>query len=463
MATTTFQADDGAEYEILSDALGRGGQGTVHVGRRRGDDGAVAIKRILGGATRGPDRNRELQIALKLGQRPPQRLVAPLTWAVDGEDLLLVMPLADRSLADELAEHRGGLSEGVQLAVLRDITTGLAQLHSAGIVHRDLKPGNVLLYAGRWHMADFGISRDLDVRTATVTFQHAGTAPYTAPERWRGQPATHKSDLYALGCIAHELATGIWPFPGRDLAEQQHQHLHTPPPATPVSPSLARWILRLLDKDPARRPQDAEAARATLPATPTQPAGQLAAAALQLAQHRQQQGAGNNRTISAAEARAVERRQALADLADICASAADRVRPDLPDLRWDNHGDVQRFHVDDIRLDLALWMEPAMREEDGLVLAGEVSAIVNGRRRCVANLVGEVDDGQQRWYLDTFTRHPFTRGGGPPVGFSANEFFTHYRKARQEGDHSWIRQRQPLSPDLIVGILTELLLEAAQP
>jgi hypothetical protein len=54
-------------------------------------------------------------------------------------------------------------------------------------------------------------------------------------------------------------------IPGRDAAEQQHQHLHTPPPATPVGPTLARWILRLLDNDPARRPQDAESALDALP------------------------------------------------------------------------------------------------------------------------------------------------------------------------------------------------------
>ncbi|MFL6140532.1 MAG: hypothetical protein ACJ72N_01510 [Labedaea sp.] len=66
---------------------------------------AVAIKRILGGARREPARNRELQIALKLSRHPPPHLLAPLTWLVDDDDLLLVMPLAERSLADELLGH----------------------------------------------------------------------------------------------------------------------------------------------------------------------------------------------------------------------------------------------------------------------------------------------------------------------------------------------------------------------
>lgn len=219
--TSTFQADDGHEYEISSDTLGVGAQGAVRRGRRGADDRPVAIKRITNGAGRGPEANRELQIALKLHRQDSQHLLVPLSWAIDDVDLLLVMPLADRSLATELADHQNGLAEDALLPVLRDITTGLVELHAAGIVHRDLKPDNVLLYDGRWCVADFGISRDLDVRTATVTFQGVGTVPYVAPERWRSQPATRKSDLYALGCIAYELATGHTVFTG-DQDAQRH-------------------------------------------------------------------------------------------------------------------------------------------------------------------------------------------------------------------------------------------------
>lgn len=288
--TSTFQADDGHEYEILSDSLGAGAQGTVRRGRRVADDRPVAI------AGRGPEANRELQIALKLHWQDSQHLLVPLTWAIDGADLLLVMPLADHGLAVERASHENGLAEDALLPVLRDITSGLAELHAAGIVHRDLKPDNVLFYEGRWCVADFGISRDLDVRTATLTFKDHGTAPYVAPERWRAQPATHKSDLYALGGIAHELATGHTVFTG-DQDTQRHHHLHTPPPAAPVGPALARWISRLLDKDPARRPQDPAAALTTLPQAPAAP-GRLAAAAWRAQQVRSQHAATQGQAMT---------------------------------------------------------------------------------------------------------------------------------------------------------------------
>ncbi|MFD0635374.1 protein kinase family protein [Catenulispora yoronensis] len=164
-------ADDGQEYEILTDTLGFGGQGTVFRARRVADGHEVAVKRIAAAAP------RELEIAEKvmsLGQ--PEQLLVPFASASDGPDLLLFMPLAlEGSLADEIAARPGGWDESEVLAIVHDIVAGLIELNAAGIVHRDLKPANILLYQGRWHLADFGMSRDLDVRTATLTYTMGGT------------------------------------------------------------------------------------------------------------------------------------------------------------------------------------------------------------------------------------------------------------------------------------------------
>lgn len=463
MATSTFQADDGNHYEELSGALGSGGQGTVHRGRRAEDGTLVAIKRVHD-ASPDIERNRELQIALKVGQRTTQHLLAPFTWAADGDDLLLVMPLADRSLADELADHPEGLSEETQLAILRDVTTGLVELQLLGIVHRDFKPHNVLLLGGRWHVADFGMSRDLDVSTATVTFQYGGTALYVAPERWRGQPATHKSDLYALGCIAHELGTGKPPFTGTDATALRHQHWHAEPPPSPVGPTLARWIMRLLDKEPARRPQDAQAALTALPTFPPL-AGELAAAAQRLQQCRLQEAAIQGQALTIAETHRAERTQALADLADICASAAESAQRQLSDLKWDNHGDVQRFRLDGIRLDITLWGQTERwGQHEELVLAGDVFTVIHTERRRVANVVCENNQGRLTWQVDRVTGHPLLRADShSPRGFAEREFFDNYEAFRRGGTHPWVRERQALAAETIINILTELLKEAARP
>jgi hypothetical protein len=452
--TSTFRADDGHDYKVLSDSLGAGAQGAVRRGRRIAEDQPVAIKRIIDGAGRGPGTNRELQIALKLHQQDSQHLLVPLTWAIDGADLLLVMPLADRSLA-ERASYESGQAEDTLLSVLRHIASGLVELHAAGIVHRDLKPDNVLLYEGRWCLADFGISRDLDVRTATLTFQDHGTAPYVAPERWRAQPATHKSDLYALGCIAYELATGHTVFTGGQDT-QRHHHLHTAPPAAAVGPTLARWISRLLDKDPAQRPQDPAAALAALPQAPAAP-GRLATAAWRAQQARSQRAATQGQAATAAEDAAADRRQALADLVDLCASVDEQARRDVPDLRWDDHGEVQRFSVDDVRLEFILWR--AIHGRDGLILVGEVSTVVRGTRRCAANIVCELSGARLQWFLDAVIHNALAGSSvEAPAGFAEEaEFFTHYDAFRQGGQHVWQRQRQPLTVGAVLDLLGDLL------
>jgi serine/threonine-protein kinase len=125
------------------------------------------------------------------------------------------------------------MDESGVLEVLHDVTGGLIELNDARIVHRDLKPGNILLSQGRWCLADFGMSRDEDVRTAALTYTQGGTPLYYAPERLRMQPATQKGDLYALRCIGYELAVGTPPFTGSTIDELWHKQLSSPPPAPP--------------------------------------------------------------------------------------------------------------------------------------------------------------------------------------------------------------------------------------
>lgn len=456
----SFTASDGQDYQILPAALGNGGFGAVFAGQRA-DGAEVAIKRVVDAATRGRAGQRELDIALKIGQEPVAYLLAPFAWAYQGDDLLLVMPRARRNLREHLALHPDGLSEDEQLAVLHDATRGLVELSSLGVVHRDFKPANLLLYEDHWCTADFGISRDLDVRTASVTFQHAGTWPYIAPERWRGQPATHKSDLYALGCVAYEVCTGRQLFVGTQ-DEIQDQHLHAETPALPVAPALARLVLRLLDKDPARRPQSARAALAALPSQ-VRAGGGLAAAALAFQQRRHAQTVADAHLTTLAVERANARRQGLADLADLCASAAEEAQAEVPDVRWEDDGHAHRFEVDAVRLGLTLWLrEPPLSAAEPLIIAGEVFAFVRGQRRRLGNIVCERVGEQQLWYLDSFVAHALTGRQEDPQGFAEDVFFAERPQIEAGGIHTWVRQRRPLTADVIVELLAATIREAAR-
>lgn len=124
-----------------------------------------------------------------------------------GDNWAIVMPRAERSLRDYLTGTSGPLGVKEAVAVLADVAAALSDLDGR-VVHRDLKPENVLLLAGHWCLADFGISPYAEATTAPDTRKYSLTPEYAAPERWRAERATTSTDVYSLGILAHELLAG---------------------------------------------------------------------------------------------------------------------------------------------------------------------------------------------------------------------------------------------------------------
>ena len=112
----------------------------------------------------------------------------------------IVMPRAEKSLREHLV-GAGKLAVDEVATTMLDVATSLASLQ-ADVVHRDLKPENILYYQGHWCLADFGIARYADASTAADTRKFSMTPPYASPEQWRGERATHATDVYAFGIIA---------------------------------------------------------------------------------------------------------------------------------------------------------------------------------------------------------------------------------------------------------------------
>ena len=139
---------------------------------------------------------REARIAARL-QHP--NLVSIYDFNADVERPYLVMAyMSGGSLQDRI--DSGGKPDAERLAA--DVLRALAHIHSAGIIHRDVKPGNVLLDRdGRACVTDFGVARPQDATSITQTGQIPGTARYMAPELWRGDPASERSDLFACGVL----------------------------------------------------------------------------------------------------------------------------------------------------------------------------------------------------------------------------------------------------------------------
>ena len=158
-------------------------------------------------------------------------------------------------------EHRIPLEQAIDIA--KAVSRGLEFAHSKGILHRDIKPGNVWLTSdGIAKVGDFGLALAMDRSRLTEEGMMVGTVSYMAPEQATGGEVTPRSDLYSLGAMLHELVTGRPPFVGDGPVAIIGQHLNT----TPVAPSwhvpdlpavLEDLILRLLEKDVAKRPASA--------------------------------------------------------------------------------------------------------------------------------------------------------------------------------------------------------------
>ncbi|GGF57880.1 hypothetical protein GCM10007301_17000 [Azorhizobium oxalatiphilum] len=252
---------------ILEDEIGRGGMGIVFraVDRRRLEAGArqpyVAIKMLNLTFGTHPEALRSLEAEARRTQDlADPRITTVYDFDREGNHAFIVMELLEGTPLDKVLRKQAGFCGSEQaLRVLKELAETLAFTHSRGAIHADLKPGNLFLCSdGRFKVLDFGISAAVGPHQIDEAPIAGLTPAYASPERVEGGPPSASDDVYAIGCLAHLLMTGLHPFDRKSGADAKAQHME--PPDLPMLPAAARRAIEAaLSFDPDTRPADAGA------------------------------------------------------------------------------------------------------------------------------------------------------------------------------------------------------------
>jgi serine/threonine protein kinase/Tol biopolymer transport system component len=261
-------------YEIVS-PLGAGGMGEVYKARDTRLERTVAVKVLPSHLSSSPEsRQRFEREAKTISQLSHPHICALHDVGREGETEYLVMEyLEGETLADRLLKGPLPLEQTLRFGI--QIADALDKAHRQGIVHRDLKPGNVMLTKSGVKLLDFGLAKAIlpasqrSSQTALPT-QHAltqegailGTFQYMAPEQLEGKDADARTDIFALGVVLYEMATGKKAFSGATQASLISSILRDEPqPVSQVQPmsppALDRVVKTCIAKDPEERWQSA--------------------------------------------------------------------------------------------------------------------------------------------------------------------------------------------------------------
>ena len=271
----------------LGARLGAGGMGEVRAATDLRLGREVAIKLLRPSLAEDDDiRERFKREARAAARISHPNVVVIFDTGEDGRVPYIVMErLSGETLADALAD--GPLTPAHARTLTLEVLAALEAAHARGVLHRDIKPANILWGPdGHVRVADFGVAKiipDTDANTTGVLF---GTAPYLAPERLAGGPASPATDVYAVGVILFEALAGQPPFGGSSPAEIAASISATEPKSLGdlcphVEPGMVAVVERAIAKDPAGRFQSASAMVAALHAVAGEP-DQLPSAAATL-------------------------------------------------------------------------------------------------------------------------------------------------------------------------------------
>ncbi len=258
-------------YEIIEE-IGHGAMGSVFRATDPAMGRVVAIKTILTAAL-ASEQAEEFLTRFQREARAAGALAHPGIVPVfdvgehDGAPFLVMEFVNGQTLADAMKKGDRLTLERV-CEIGQQIAEALGYAHRKGVVHRDIKPANILLTSQeaygseRPRITDFGVAK-LTAGEVTTTGQLLGTPAFMPPEQFTGAPIDGRTDLFSLGVILYQMATGEQPFPGETMTTVSYKVVHVDPvPPSKLNPAISAAmesvILKCLAKSPAERYQTGE-------------------------------------------------------------------------------------------------------------------------------------------------------------------------------------------------------------
>jgi serine/threonine protein kinase/Tol biopolymer transport system component len=280
------QQIDNYRIEML---LGEGGMGAVYRAQDIHLNRPVALKMISPRLARNPDFQRRFLQEARAAARLKHPSIVQI-YHFSGRQGLLYMAMsyipgqALGTYIRRLQKSERVIMLSESLILTAQIAEALGYAHRQGVVHRDIKPDNILLEpldapersgepAIRAVITDFGLAKLLEGGLETQTNTFLGTLPYMSPEQCRGRDIDGRSDIYSLGILLYQLATGRLPFDIRSIGDAAEKHIRATPPSPleirpDLPPVVAEVILKAIAKQPEERFQTGEDMARTLRSVP---------------------------------------------------------------------------------------------------------------------------------------------------------------------------------------------------
>jgi serine/threonine protein kinase len=259
---------------LVEELVGQGGMGKVYKARHLSLDRIVCIKLLKPALLEDPTLvgrfEREAKAASRLNH--PNVIQVIDFGRTDDGGLFIAMEYVHGKDLRTVLRDEWPLDEARLCNIIAQMLSALGEAHAHNVIHRDLKPENIMVEPRHGEpdfvkVLDFGIAKILDSDMPGLTRADVvcGTPQYMAPEQATGSALDNRCDLYAVGVILYQLATGQLPFDGPNSMDVLNKHVNdlpVPPreraPAAPISEAMEKLILRALEKDPFDRPQTAE-------------------------------------------------------------------------------------------------------------------------------------------------------------------------------------------------------------